>query len=65
MKSQNNNFLEACTSKDFTNSLVTEIIDGSHIIHRRVGNKIVGTYLEEQGDGSFVEVHAEDIIGVS
>jgi len=65
MKSQNNNFLEACTSKDFTNSSVDEITNGSNIIHRMCGTKIVGTYLEEQSDGSFVEVHVEDIIGVS
>jgi len=65
MKSQNNNFLEACTGKDFTNSSVDEITNGSNIIHRMCGTKIVGTYLEEQSDGSFVEVHAENIIGVN
>jgi hypothetical protein len=52
-------------TKDFTDSLVNQITDGSQVTHRMCGTKIVGTYLEEQSDGSFVEVHAEDIIGVS
>lgn len=61
-----NTFLSGCAVlKDFTDSSVVQLND-IHITHRRVGiSKIVGTYLEEQSDGSFVEVHAEDIIGVS
>jgi len=59
-----NNFLDGCTTKDFTASGIVEITDSSNITHQMCGTTLVGSYLEETTEGVFEMVYMEDIIGV-